>query len=55
MILALAAAVSHEAEDWFSEVAHEVGIEHHHILEKGLPALGFAVVLGTIIFLARRP
>lgn len=47
------AAAAHEVEDLVGEIAREIGMENHHIAEYGLPALGFAVIVGTLIWLLR--
>jgi hypothetical protein len=40
-------------EEWLAEVGREIAIDHHHIADLGFPALGFAVVIGTLIYLLR--
>jgi|GEM_PF-3607850 len=52
--LYIAALPAHDLGEWFSEVAHEVGIEHNHIAEQGFGGLLIAIAIGTVIYLIRQ-
>jgi hypothetical protein len=39
--------------EWIGEVGREIFIDRLHIQEYGLPALAVAVVVGTVLYLAK--